>query len=136
MSNKADSDTYSSTESSSDWEAPPRPTEGEEPKESGGEGNGFEGKRFEEMEKTEKELAGAGVLIKFVLPNNTELVETFPHGQTVQFLKIWLEDEHKVDYGSHQLFLKNKILIDPLSLNDIKDFQTGEVENVVEVRES
>eukprot|EP01059_Diplonema_ambulator_P003169 TRINITY_DN12819_c0_g1_i1.p1 TRINITY_DN12819_c0_g1~~TRINITY_DN12819_c0_g1_i1.p1 ORF type:complete len:126 (+),score=32.48 TRINITY_DN12819_c0_g1_i1:40-417(+) len=122
-------DSCSDTSSSSDWDPPPRADGG------GMDMSQFEGKdRFEDLEQNEKVLAGDSISVKFILPNGETAVSAFPHGQTVQFLKVWLDDNHGIAYAEHNLYLNGTLLIDPLSLNDIKAFKTG-VENTVEVKE-
>ncbi|KAJ9470954.1 hypothetical protein DIPPA_35423 [Diplonema papillatum] len=125
--NDKDSD-YSSS-SSSNWDAPPV-----EPKPSDGgmDMSMFEGKdRFEDLEKAERELAGDMVTVQFALPDGERVSSNFPHGQTVQFLKVWLEENHKYAYENQVLTLNGDLLIDPLSLNDIRGFKTGGVVNEV-----
>eukprot|EP01063_Lacrimia_lanifica_P019770 TRINITY_DN27196_c0_g1_i1.p1 TRINITY_DN27196_c0_g1~~TRINITY_DN27196_c0_g1_i1.p1 ORF type:complete len:131 (+),score=62.34 TRINITY_DN27196_c0_g1_i1:65-457(+) len=125
----ADADEYSSS-SSSNWDPPAD--------EGAGEGGAamdmsqFEGHdRYADLEQKERELAGEQVLMIFALPDGGRASGSFPHGQTVQFVKIWLEENHGVDYERQTLKLDGQVLIDPLSLNDIPGFKTGGVENTV-----
>eukprot|EP01064_Diplonema_japonicum_P004519 TRINITY_DN1296_c1_g2_i1.p1 TRINITY_DN1296_c1_g2~~TRINITY_DN1296_c1_g2_i1.p1 ORF type:complete len:150 (+),score=37.12 TRINITY_DN1296_c1_g2_i1:66-452(+) len=116
---------------SSNWDPPVQ-----EKAEGGMDMTQFEGQdRFQDLEESEKMLAGDSVLVKFILPNGETVSSSFPHGQTVQFLKVWLDDNHNLSYAEHTLTLEGATLIDPLSLNDIKGIKTGGVENLVEVKE-
>ena len=131
QTNMADADSGYSTSSSSNWDAPPA---------AEAEGGGMDMSAvgaaggYQEMEAAEAFLAGESVKIRFRLPNGEEAAHPFPHGQTVQFLKVWLEDNHGLDYNQQNLLIGGKVLIDPLSLNDIKEIQTGDVENIVDVK--
>ena len=125
----ADADSGYSTSSSSNWDAPP-------PADGGGGGMDMAavGSGRDDFEENEKRLAGDGVLVKFQLPNGEFASQSFPHGQTVQFLKMWLEENHSIDYFDQTLVLGSTTLIDPLSLNDIGEFKSGGEENLVLVK--
>eukprot|EP00755_Sulcionema_specki_P019291 Sspe_Gene.69064::Locus_40702_Transcript_1_1_Confidence_1.000_Length_726::g.69064::m.69064 len=118
-------DDYSS---SSDWELPPR-TEEEKVGRSSSGGLPMEGiaseSRFAEMERAEKDLAGDEVQVKFTFPDGEECSAHFPHGQTVSFMKFWLEDNRQIPYEKQSLTCCGTELLDPLSLNDIKEIKTG-----------
>eukprot|EP01061_Rhynchopus_euleeides_P035618 TRINITY_DN60010_c0_g1_i1.p2 TRINITY_DN60010_c0_g1~~TRINITY_DN60010_c0_g1_i1.p2 ORF type:complete len:128 (+),score=42.43 TRINITY_DN60010_c0_g1_i1:186-569(+) len=120
-----DHDSGYSTSSSSNWDAPA-------PAEGGMDMSNIES-GLKDIEENERVLAGECVTVKFALPSGESATHDFPHGQTVQFLKMWLEENHSLDYFQQVLTLGKTVLIDPLSLNDIKDFKTGGQENLVQV---
>eukprot|EP01065_Artemidia_motanka_P027714 TRINITY_DN32909_c0_g1_i1.p2 TRINITY_DN32909_c0_g1~~TRINITY_DN32909_c0_g1_i1.p2 ORF type:complete len:135 (+),score=46.14 TRINITY_DN32909_c0_g1_i1:64-468(+) len=120
--------------SSSDWEVPPRTEQ------DGGGGGGvdmsqFEGKdRYEEHEKLDAQLAGPQVCIEFVLPGGERITESFAHAKTlVMDLKAFLEQAHQVPYERNTLHCGGAKLLDPLSLNDVKELQPGGQPNEVRV---
>eukprot|EP00744_Colponema_vietnamica_P003316 GILI01005104.1.p2 GENE.GILI01005104.1~~GILI01005104.1.p2 ORF type:complete len:121 (+),score=53.70 GILI01005104.1:63-425(+) len=73
-----------------------------------------------EGDAEEKALAGGLVPIRFKLPDgSTDLVRSFFLGQTVGYVKQQLEDLKGFTYQKITLKLGDKVMIDPLSLNDL-----------------
>jgi hypothetical protein len=65
------------------------------------------------------------VLINFELPDGSSVEENFMMGQTVEYLKSFLQIECGVDMDSCQLFLGDKTMINPLSLCDFEEIAGG-----------
>lgn len=89
----------------------------------------------EHMAAMERELLGEAVPITFHLPTGGgTLSGTFYMGQTVEALKMFLESQRpnrELAYDKTALYLGEKMLFDPLSLNDLP-FRGG-VNNDVKV---
>jgi hypothetical protein len=87
-------------------------------------------------DQDEKALAGNDVRIVFEIVQQGEIKRlaplTFVMGVTIAHLKSHLEDNLKIPYTSQQMTLGDRVLIDPLSLNDL-GFESGGVENIVRV---
>lgn len=84
--------------------------------------------------EAEKELAGDEVRVSFQLASTGEILseeQKFFMGQTVELLKMFLEEKHNLPYSSTSLFLGDVFLMDPLSLMDLP-FTSKDV-NVVKV---
>lgn len=98
--------------------------------------NNIEKKIDYSWNEDEKALAGNDVRIVFEIVQNGEAKRlaplTFVMGVTIAHLKSHLEDNLKIPYTSQQMTLGDRVLIDPLSLNDL-GFECGGVENVVRV---
>lgn len=71
-------------------------------------------------EEAEKELAGDEVLVTFHLPDGrTDDGKRFFMGQTVEVLKMYLDNAFGLTYESTSLYLGDLLLMDPLSLVDL-----------------
>lgn len=80
----------------------------------------------------ERELAGDVVpVVFFVAANGDTFKRNYVMGHTIGYIKGQLEDLKGWPYGRIILKLNGKLLIDPLSLNDLPF--TPNVDNVVEV---
>lgn len=77
----------------------------------------------------ERELAGEVVHIEFHLPNDKTIRRDYLMGQTVAYLKSQLDDIDGLPYEKTTLFLGNRHLLDPLSLNDLP-FKERELNHV------
>ena len=86
---------------------------------------------IENLDADEKELAGEAVPIQFNLPDGTTAVRKYFMGHTIAYIKGHLEDVNGLPYHLTTLKMNGKVLIDPLSLNDLP-FEAGKT-NVVDV---
>lgn len=73
----------------------------------------------EEMDHIERELQGEEVPVTFLLPDGKQVSRTYYMGQTVEYLKMQLEEMDNLSYEKTVLFLGDRQLLDPLSLNDL-----------------
>lgn len=105
-------DEYSDSED--DWLAPPKTNLVE-----GDEGHRVKDIDLNALDGDERELAGAIVLIEFSLPNGEKVERKYPMGQTIGYIKGQLEDLYGFPYHAITLKMNGKVLIDPLSLNDL-----------------
>lgn len=130
------------SDSLDEWEAPivddPIADEKNELAKDGSKGmhGGVKGEYFAPIvdDEAEKELAGDEVRVSFQLASTGEMLseeQKFFMGQTVELLKMFLEEKHGLPYSSTSLYLGDVFLIDPLSLIDLP-FTPKDV-NVVKV---
>ncbi|RNF24287.1 uncharacterized protein Tco025E_02576 [Trypanosoma conorhini] len=114
------------TDSADEWEAPVQacPAEDVRPHQAQ--------QLLEKLDGEERELAGEVVPVEFCLPDGRRVRREHLMGQTVAYLKAQLEDIDGVPYEGTTLFLGDRPLLDPLSLNDLP-FKGGEC-NYVTVR--
>ncbi|RNF01672.1 hypothetical protein TraAM80_06840 [Trypanosoma rangeli] len=114
------------TDSAEEWEAPVQvyPAEEDKPRRAQ--------QLLETLDGEERELAGEVVPVEFCLPDGKKVRRDHFMGQTVAYLKAQLEDIDGVPYEGTTLFLGDRPLLDPLSLNDLP-FKGGEC-NYVTVR--
>jgi len=54
-------------------------------------------------------------------------------GQTVENLKVWLEEQQGLAYSTTECYAEGRMLLDPLSLSDTV-LRSGDVVNEVTVR--
>lgn len=113
------------SDSADEWEAPPAVQEDEKTSDAGTRRSTVPA----HLEGIERELAGEKVGITFILPSGQRANHAFFMGQTVEYLKSYLDDQHQLHYGSTTLYLGDRMLLDPLSLNDLP-FQVGENNDV------
>ena len=113
----ADIDDYSSED---EWAAPAKDLEVDVPE-----------AKLENLHADELDLAGGLAIINFTFSNgHAPIQHKFVMGQTVGFVKQRLEDLSGISYSKIALSLNSKVLIDPLSLNDLP-FTPNEVHDVV-----
>eukprot|EP00658_Telonema_sp_P-2_P019314 TRINITY_DN17614_c0_g1_i1.p1 TRINITY_DN17614_c0_g1~~TRINITY_DN17614_c0_g1_i1.p1 ORF type:complete len:126 (+),score=35.23 TRINITY_DN17614_c0_g1_i1:162-539(+) len=87
--------------------------------------------KLENLQAEERDLAGGLATINFTFSNgHAPLQHKFVMGQTVGFVKQRLEDLSGISYSKMALSLNSKVLIDPLSLNDLP-FKPNEEHDVV-----
>mmetsp|Transcript_8140 Transcript_8140/g.9188 ORF Transcript_8140/g.9188 Transcript_8140/m.9188 type:complete len:146 (+) Transcript_8140:58-495(+) len=87
---------------------------------------------YDALEAEERELAGDVVPIVFFVPANGESFRrNYVMGHTIGYIKGQLEDLKGWPYERLILKLNGKLLIDPLSLNDLPF--TARQDNTVEV---
>ncbi|TMW69637.1 hypothetical protein Poli38472_001793 [Pythium oligandrum] len=65
------------------------------------------------------------IKVKFVLPDDSTITQAFKKGQTVQVLKCYLEEELEIQQSTAQLFLNDRLMLDPLSLTDFKGVENA-----------
>ena len=87
---------------------------------------------FDRLEGEERELAGDVVPVVFTLPDGQSFRRTYVMGHTIAFIKGQLEDLLSIDYSRMTLRMNGKVLMDPLSLNDLPQFRPRE-DNAVEI---
>jgi hypothetical protein len=130
MSHHESEDSYHGSSSDDEWEgyADAAPGDG------GGDGDGA-GRHVKEVDYSGQDIGDdekASVPILFKFPDGSTLERSYPMGQTIAYIKGNLEDlRSDAAYDKTTLKLDGKMLIDPLSLNDLP-FKADEV-NVVEV---
>ncbi|KEG13541.1 hypothetical protein DQ04_00941050 [Trypanosoma grayi] len=114
-----------STDSAEEWEAPVNavPDDNPLPKTQ---------PLIGQLGGVERELAGELVHVVFMLPGGATVKRDHYMGQTIACLKAQLEDLNGLPYEKTTLYLGDRPLLDPLSLNDLP-FKEGE-ENHVSVR--
>ncbi|KAK7201956.1 hypothetical protein NESM_000263500 [Novymonas esmeraldas] len=130
--------TYSDSDSGDEWAAPPQPSAGSgaraatvaaapvtEASEAGG------GRSMEAMDAVERDLAGAAVPVLFQLPGGGTHAASFFMGQSVEHMKVHLEQAVALPYERTTLYLADRQLLDPLSLSDLPF--DSKVENTVRV---
>ena len=67
-----------------------------------------------------KEADGDSIMIHFKLPDGTTSSVQFALAQTVQFVKLSLQEQHEACvYAQTQLFVDDALMLDPLSLADV-----------------
>lgn len=115
---------YSSSED--EWASPPKAVDG--PMEV----HAMEVTDLDQLQGEEKELAGDIVPIRFTLPTGETFQRNYVMGHTISYIKAQLEDLKGLRYEATVLKKDGKVLIDPLSLNDIPLFVPG-ILNEVEV---
>ncbi|EAN89896.1 hypothetical protein C3747_135g134c [Trypanosoma cruzi] len=111
------------TDSADEWEAPVqnRPEVDDKPQRTQ--------PLLDKLDGEERELAGEVVHVEFHLPDGRIVRRDHLMGQTVACLKAHLEDIDGVPYEGTTLFLGDRPLLDPLSLNDLP-FKGGECNEV------
>ncbi len=90
---------------------------------------------FSAMDEDERALAGGVATLRFsfsgpgaaACPQNYQ--QDFVMGQTIEYVKLQLEELANAPYHKTMLFMNGKRLIDPLSLNDLP-FQAGALHEV------
>lgn len=85
------------------------------------------------MAAEEEKLLGDACSIIFQLPDGSTIDATFRMGQTIEVMKMFLEDNHNLPYSDVSLYLDGALLFDPLSLSDTK--LSASEPNIVEVRQ-
>ena len=63
----------------------------------------------------------ANVLVIFDLPDGSQGESYFRMGQTVEFLKSFIESEYGIPMRAQKLMLDGKLMMDPLSLLDFPE---------------
>ncbi|KAG8344329.1 hypothetical protein ERJ75_001645000 [Trypanosoma vivax] len=119
------------TDSADEWEAPPQAPLVDGDNDAAGQSKAKHSV-LGQMGGEELELAGELVEIVFHMPNGSEVRRSHFMGQTVSYLKAQLDDVDGLPYERTTLFLKDRQLLDPLSLEDLP-FVANE-ENHVTVR--
>ena len=84
------------------------------------------------MLEVEEKLLGPQCPVTFCLPDGSTHEFVFRMGQSVEMLKIHLENKHGLLYDKTSCWLGDEMLLDPLSLSDTK--LTPNEPNLVEVR--
>lgn len=74
----------------------------------------------------------ANVLVIFDLPDGSQGESYFRMGQTVEFLKSFIESEYGIPMRAQKLMLDGKLMMDPLSLLDFPEAK-GLSEIIVQV---
>ena len=69
---------------------------------------------------------GGDVSIKFKLPDGSQATHPFKLGHTVEYVKAFLHKEHGIPMEKQKLKFQGRVMIDPLSLVDIRGFEEGE----------
>jgi hypothetical protein len=87
---------------------------------------------YESLAKQEDSLLGDKVTIIFILPSGERITQEFRMGHSVEWLKQAVEDKTGLKYHSTKLMFGGKLMMDPLSLCDIKGLKSN-AENEVEV---
>mmetsp|Transcript_6206 Transcript_6206/g.17346 ORF Transcript_6206/g.17346 Transcript_6206/m.17346 type:complete len:104 (-) Transcript_6206:1988-2299(-) len=79
--------------------------------------------------------SGGDVSITFKLPDGTSATHSFKMGNTVEYVKAVIHKEHDIPMAKQTLKFQGRVMIDPLSLVDIRGFEEGEklveVENAI-----
>ncbi|KAJ1385420.1 hypothetical protein B484DRAFT_484784 [Ochromonadaceae sp. CCMP2298] len=70
------------------------------------------------------------VLVVFELPDGSQGESRFKLGQTVEFLKSFVEQEYSIPMQEQELYIEDRRLLNPLSL---LDYSTPEVKGLGEV---
>ncbi|GAB9474359.1 hypothetical protein Gpo141_00011489 [Globisporangium polare] len=65
-------------------------------------------------------LQEEAIQVKFLLPDDSTITHEFKKGHTVTVLKCFLEEELELQQHNTQLFLENRLMLDPFSLTDFK----------------
>ena len=119
----ADIDDYSSED---EWAAPPKPLEAVAVTEA----------KPENLIAEDNDLAGGFAVLNFKFSNGHAPIQLkMAMGQTVGFVKQRVEDLSGISYSKMALSLNSKVLIDPLSLNDLPFEANAEHEIEVTVSE-
>ncbi|CAM9265417.1 unnamed protein product [Heterosigma akashiwo] len=66
------------------------------------------------------------VTVVFELPDGSTADKEFMLGQTVEFLKSYVEGEFDIPMGQQELLLNGKVLMDPMSLLDYSEINPNE----------
>jgi hypothetical protein len=82
---------------------------------------------FSTVTRRESSDPSVPVRVVFVYPDGSRDEETreFARGLTVGFLKIQIEKSRGFSYDSHDLWLHDQLLADPLSLVDVPAIRAG-----------
>eukprot|EP00002_Diphylleia_rotans_P026965 TRINITY_DN539_c0_g1_i1.p1 TRINITY_DN539_c0_g1~~TRINITY_DN539_c0_g1_i1.p1 ORF type:complete len:106 (+),score=27.48 TRINITY_DN539_c0_g1_i1:66-383(+) len=87
------------------------------------------------LEEESKIAGGRSISVVFVLPTGKKTeAAVFQSGQTVEFLKAWVERHHEIPYSIQKLYLNGKMMADPLTLSDFPDL-AGKNSTEIEVRQ-
>lgn len=114
-------------DSADEWAAPTKPIEPAVQREQ------VDARQMEvQGDADEQALAGGVVPIRFILPDGTDFTRSFFMGQTIGYVKQQVEDIKGISFHKMTLKLGDKVLIDPLSLNDLP-FTAGQEATVTVV---
>eukprot|EP00669_Euglena_mutabilis_P012187 TRINITY_DN680_c0_g2_i1.p1 TRINITY_DN680_c0_g2~~TRINITY_DN680_c0_g2_i1.p1 ORF type:complete len:131 (-),score=25.23 TRINITY_DN680_c0_g2_i1:226-618(-) len=94
-----------------------------------------QGTGYDELARQDDVLLGEKCIIVFTLPDGSKRQHEFRMGHSVEWLKQAIEDKHGINYHKQTLYFNGKLMIDPLSLSDIKGLLPAPHENDVEVKE-
>eukprot|EP01012_Entosiphon_sulcatum_P031692 TRINITY_DN40389_c0_g1_i1.p1 TRINITY_DN40389_c0_g1~~TRINITY_DN40389_c0_g1_i1.p1 ORF type:complete len:145 (+),score=17.60 TRINITY_DN40389_c0_g1_i1:23-436(+) len=95
------------------------------------------GTGYDALAQQEEELAGPRVSLVIRLPDGAEHRHNeFRAGHTVDTIKSMIETRYGIPYFSQSLYLNGDVvMLDPLSISDIKGYQQA-ADNLVVVKQS
>ncbi|ORC87321.1 uncharacterized protein TM35_000221200 [Trypanosoma theileri] len=122
------------TDSAEEWEAPVNVTANEDDNKNNKNTNASNKSKelVEQLLGEDRELAGEMVRVVFHLPDGRSVTREHFTGETIACLKAQLEECDGLAYDKTTLFIGDRALLDPLSLDDLP-FTVG-VDNNVTVR--
>eukprot|EP00469_Lotharella_globosa_P005375 CAMPEP_0167802926 /NCGR_PEP_ID=MMETSP0111_2-20121227/19448_1 /TAXON_ID=91324 /ORGANISM="Lotharella globosa, Strain CCCM811" /LENGTH=156 /DNA_ID=CAMNT_0007699131 /DNA_START=48 /DNA_END=518 /DNA_ORIENTATION=- len=80
-------------------------------------------------------MLGDEVKVSLVLPSGDKIRKTFRMGNLVEHLKVEVQNTAGIDFDAQELYLKGKIMADPLMLRDLwKEKETTMVVTVKQIK--